>query len=81
MCPFQSEPIPDPGDPVDLQRSVYVYIRVNPVQPEGVPHGAAGIFHRGDPLDPHPGPDAEGRAGSVLIHCQIENDEFLLSGP
>lgn len=76
-----SEPIPDPGGPADLHRSVYVYIRVYSVRAGGIHHGAPGVLHRGDPLDPHPGPHAEGRAGSVLSHCHIENDEYIEQSP
>lgn len=63
-----TEPIPDPGCPADLLRPFHVYIRVDPVQPEGLRNGAAGVLHRGDSLDPHSGPHAESRAGSVLSH-------------
>lgn len=60
-----TEPIPDRGGPSDSQRPIHVHLQVDPVQPEGLHHGTVGIVHRRDPVDPHAGPDAESRAGSV----------------
>lgn len=60
------EPAVDPGGAADLRRPLHVYVPVHPVQPGGLPHGADGRLPRGNPLDLHADPHAEGRAGSVL---------------
>lgn len=60
------EPTVDPGGTADLWRPLHVYVPVDPVQPGGLPYGADGRLPRGNPLDFHAGPHAEGRIGSVL---------------
>lgn len=60
------EPAVDPGGAADLWRPLHVYLPIHPVQHAGVPHGAGGCLPRGNPLDLHTGPHAEGRTGSVL---------------